>query len=63
MILQKFRTHLHQHPLIPMNDKTGTHLTAEEIHHKAVHDMYQYCFENDLSQVWAYLWNRWYNPN
>jgi hypothetical protein len=24
--------------------------------------MYQFCFENKLAQVWAYLWNRWYNP-
>lgn len=25
-------------------------------------DMYQFCFRNNLAQVWAYLWNRWYTP-
>ena len=59
-IIERFRVHLHQHPDIPFNDEHGTCLTAEEIYEGAVWDMYQYCFENDLSQVWAYLWNRWY---
>ncbi|KIJ32654.1 hypothetical protein M422DRAFT_144763, partial [Sphaerobolus stellatus SS14] len=58
-----FRIHLHQHPLIPANDAAGTHLTAEEIYIRAVDDMYQYCYQHDLSQVWAYLWNRWYTPD
>ncbi|KAJ7440655.1 hypothetical protein B0H11DRAFT_1750574, partial [Mycena galericulata] len=55
-----FRTHFHQHPEIPMGDEEGTFLSAAEIHHGATQDMYQYCFENDLAQVWAYMWNRWY---
>ncbi|KDR77336.1 hypothetical protein GALMADRAFT_225456 [Galerina marginata CBS 339.88] len=63
MIVAKFRIHFHQHPAIPFDDEKGTYFTAEEIHHGAVQDMYQYCFENDLSQVWAYMWNRWYTPN
>ena len=61
-IIAKFRIHFHQHPAIPFDDDMGTYFTAEEIHHGAVQDMYQYCFENDLSQVWAYMWNRWYTP-
>jgi hypothetical protein len=24
--------------------------------------MYDFCFQRDLGQVWAYLWNRWYTP-
>ncbi|KAJ6611088.1 hypothetical protein B0H10DRAFT_1810288, partial [Mycena sp. CBHHK59/15] len=63
IILQKFRTHFHQHPEIPMADKDGTLLTAEEIHDRATRDMYEFCFTNDLAQVWAYMWNRWYTPN
>ncbi|KAJ7891034.1 hypothetical protein B0H13DRAFT_1626086, partial [Mycena leptocephala] len=39
-----------------------THLSAEEIHRGAVLDMYSYCFAIEPAQVWAYLWNRWYNP-
>ncbi|KIM44630.1 hypothetical protein M413DRAFT_66881, partial [Hebeloma cylindrosporum] len=55
-----FRIHFHQHPAIPLDDDEGTYLKAEEIHEGAVKDMYQYCFENNLSQVWVYMWNRWY---
>lgn len=62
IILQKFRTHFHQHPEIPIGDEAGTLLSAEEIHYGAAQDMYEFCFENDLSQVWAYMWNRWYTP-
>jgi hypothetical protein len=61
-IVTKFRIHLHQHPEIPFNDAEGTHLTADEIHEGAVSDMYHYCHRHDLSQVWAYMWNCWYNP-
>jgi SWIM zinc finger len=25
--------------------------------------MYEFCLQNDLSQVWAYLWNQWYTPD
>jgi SWIM zinc finger. len=59
-IIEKFRRHLHLHPEIPLNDKTGTFLTANEIHRGAVKDIYEFCFQKDLAQVWAYLWNRWY---
>jgi hypothetical protein len=61
-ILQKFRVHFHQHPVIPMGDEEGTLLSAEEIHHGAVRDMYEFCFTHDLAQVWVYMWNRWYTP-
>lgn len=61
-IVAKFRIHLHQHPAIPFNDQEGTRLTKDEIHEGAVSDMYHYCLRHGLSQVWAYLWNRWYCP-
>ncbi|KAF8871936.1 hypothetical protein CPB84DRAFT_1753800 [Gymnopilus junonius] len=51
-----------EHPSIPLNDAEGSFFTADEIHRGAVNDMYHYCFENDLSQVWAYMWNQWYTP-
>ena len=62
ILVEKFRVHFHQHPSIPLNDEKGTLLTAREIYAGAVHDIYQYCFTHDLSQTWAYLWNRWYTP-
>ncbi|KAJ7453245.1 hypothetical protein B0H11DRAFT_1741442 [Mycena galericulata] len=57
-----FRTHLHQHPSFPQNDPEERYISAEEIHKRAVREVYQYCFEKDLSQVWAYMWNQWYSP-
>ncbi|KAF9506461.1 hypothetical protein BS47DRAFT_1374127 [Hydnum rufescens UP504] len=61
--MEKFCQHSCQHPLIPLNDANNTFLTAAEIHKGAILDMYTYRNENDLSQVWAYLWNSWYYPN
>jgi hypothetical protein len=49
-IVKKFCIHLNHHPEIPLNNKEGIHLTAKEIY-------YKYCYRNNLSQVWAYLWN------
>ena len=63
IIVEKFRIHLHQHPQIPLNDTQNSLLTAQEIHYGAVKDMYDFCFKNNLAQVWVYLWNRWYTPN
>lgn len=62
-IVEKFRIHFHQHPEIPFNDDNKTHFSAQEIHQGATKDMYDFCYQHDLSQVWAYLWNRWYTPN
>ncbi|KAJ7432625.1 hypothetical protein B0H11DRAFT_1631282, partial [Mycena galericulata] len=56
-----FRTHLHQHPSFPQNDPKERYISVEEIHKRAVREVYQYCFEKDLSQVWAYMWNQWYS--
>ncbi|KAJ7656928.1 hypothetical protein DFH06DRAFT_1328467 [Mycena polygramma] len=61
-IIEMFRTHLHQHPRIPQNNLEEPYLSAEEIHRRAVKHMYDFCYANELSQVWAYMWNRWYTP-
>ncbi|EIN04915.1 hypothetical protein PUNSTDRAFT_75437 [Punctularia strigosozonata HHB-11173 SS5] len=54
--------HLHQHPSIPFNDVKGTCLEPSEIHEGAVSNMYHFCVKYGLSQVWEYMWNRWYCP-
>ncbi|KIO17044.1 hypothetical protein M407DRAFT_85350, partial [Tulasnella calospora MUT 4182] len=59
-VVEKFRRHFCHHLLIPLNDADGTCLTAQEIHEAAVYDMYQYCRQNDLVHVWAYIWSCWY---
>ncbi|KAJ7843365.1 hypothetical protein B0H14DRAFT_2270647, partial [Mycena olivaceomarginata] len=58
-----YRAHLHQHPKIPQHDVEEPYVSAEQIHRRAVEQMYEFCYANGLSQVWAYLWNRWYTPN
>jgi hypothetical protein len=62
-IVEKFRVHLHQHPEIPFNDEDKTHFSAHKIHQGAAKDMYDYCYQQDFTQVCAYLWNCWYTPN
>ncbi|KAF7344983.1 SWIM-type domain-containing protein [Mycena venus] len=62
-IIEMYRTHLHQHPKIPRNNPDEPYLSAKEIHCRAVRQVYNFCYSNGLSQVWAYLWNRWYTPN
>lgn len=58
-----YRTHLHQHPRIPLDDAEEPYISADEIHRRAVKQMYEFCYNNELSQVWAYLWNRWYTSD
>ncbi|KAF8222414.1 hypothetical protein L208DRAFT_1187880, partial [Tricholoma matsutake] len=61
-IIEKFWIHLHQHSQTPSNDENKTCPTSQEIYHRAAKDMYDFCFQRDLGQVWAYLWNHWYMP-
>lgn len=50
--------HLCAHSLIPGYSAP----TPEGIRAWAVKSMYQYCEENGLAEVWAYLWGNWYRP-
>ncbi|KAJ7830588.1 hypothetical protein B0H13DRAFT_2371928 [Mycena leptocephala] len=36
------------------------YISAEQIHRRAAQQMYEFCHTNELSQVWAYMCNRWY---
>src|SRR5688572_30587014 len=57
-IIDLLEKHLHWHPLIP--NINGQFLTSEEIWTNSVVEMYQFCFNNNLQYVWAYLWINWY---
>jgi hypothetical protein len=48
--------HFCAHPLIP----GYSHPSPEGIRHWAVKQAYSFCEENDLPEVWAYLWGNWY---
>jgi hypothetical protein len=51
--------HLRAHPLIP--DNHGGNPKA--IHYWATKKIYQHCVDNELVDVWAYLWVNWYRPS
>ena len=59
-ILHLLMKHFCQHPLLP--ERHGQHRTAELIHSDSVHEAYLYCKNNQLREVWAYLWTSWYTP-
>ncbi|KIY64288.1 hypothetical protein CYLTODRAFT_322908, partial [Cylindrobasidium torrendii FP15055 ss-10] len=54
-----FLKHFVRHPLLPDRDGTST---SREIRYRAVHEMYQFCFQRGLREVWAYMWESWYSP-
>ena len=56
MILKLIKKHLCTHPLIPGYCPPN----PTDIRRWAVRQMYHYCQDNDLREVWAYLWENWY---
>ncbi|CAG8783087.1 7263_t:CDS:2, partial [Rhizophagus irregularis] len=60
-ILELFTKHFHLHPLIPIG--SGEFLSSEDIWKLLTEEMYNFCYENDLKYVWAYMWCNWYKFN
>jgi hypothetical protein len=58
MILRIFTKHFCQHPLFPERDGAQS---AAEIHTNAVMEMYLFCRQRGLREVWGYLWSSWYS--
>jgi hypothetical protein len=57
-ITEMLERHFCAHPLIPGYSAP----TPAGIREWAVRQMYTFCVENDLREVWAYLWENWYRP-
>ncbi|KAJ7498364.1 hypothetical protein B0H11DRAFT_2226000 [Mycena galericulata] len=55
-IVNMMEHHFCAHPLLP----GYSHPSREGIRVWAVKQMYNYCVQNDLPEVWAYLWENWY---
>ena len=55
-IVDMMEWHLCTHPLIPGYSTPS----PEGIKEWAVKQMYEFCVEHDLHEVWAYLWENWY---
>jgi len=60
-ILDMIVYHFHLHPMIP-NDQ-NQYFTADEIWFISVREMYQFCVQKDLRNVWAYMWTNWYQKS
>src|ERR1700761_4020208 len=59
-ILRIFVRHFCEHPLLP--DRAGSTRSSEKIRYDAVWEMYQFCFQRGLREVWGYMWMAWYCP-
>jgi hypothetical protein len=57
-IINMIERHYCAHPLIPGYSSP----TPAGIREWAVKQIYSYCIEHDLREVWAYLWENWYRP-
>ena len=55
-IVEMIENHYCAHPLIP----SYAHPSPEGIKKWAVRQMYGFCVNNELPEVWAYLWESWY---
>ncbi|KAM6491725.1 hypothetical protein JOM56_012765, partial [Amanita muscaria] len=62
-ILHLFMKHFCQHPLFPERSQTEDRVwDSRQIHNQAVWEMYQFCFQRGLREVWGYMWANWYSP-
>ncbi|KAJ7938749.1 hypothetical protein B0H13DRAFT_2301394 [Mycena leptocephala] len=59
-ILRIFIRHFCEHPSLP--DRTGSTRTSAQIRYDSVHEMYNFCHQRGLREVWGYMWSAWYCP-
>ena len=52
--------HFCLHPLLP--EPHGQSQTSEDIYQDSTYKMYCHCKNNNLCNIWAYLWTNWYSP-
>ncbi|CAK5273756.1 unnamed protein product [Mycena citricolor] len=57
-LLHLFMRHFCLHPLLP--ERTRQFRTAQEIRRDSVFEMYKFCFQRGLREVWGYMWEAWY---
>ncbi|KAG0693971.1 hypothetical protein DFH29DRAFT_792377, partial [Suillus ampliporus] len=55
-VIEMMEQHFCAHPLIP----GYSHPSAAGIRQWAVRQMYTFCKDRDLCELWAYLWENWY---
>ena len=60
-ILRLLSKHFCSHPLLP--ERHGQPRSSCEIYRDSVREMYLQCKNNQLREVWAYMWVNWYCPS
>ena len=60
-IIRLLSKHFCLHPLLP--ERHGQSRGSDDIYSDSVHEMYRHCRNNQLREVWAYLWTNWYSPD
>ena len=60
-ILRLLSKHFCLHPLLP--EQHGQPRSSEQIYRDSVYEMYLHCKNNQLHEVWAYLWSSWYSSD
>ncbi|PKY55120.1 hypothetical protein RhiirA4_301842, partial [Rhizophagus irregularis] len=59
-VISIVENHSNRHMLLPKHD--GTFITnADKIWKECVKEMIEFCKENELLQLWVYLWREWYS--
>ncbi|KAJ7673680.1 hypothetical protein DFH06DRAFT_1081519, partial [Mycena polygramma] len=58
-LLHLFTRHFCQHPLFPTQDGPKS---SEDIRRQSVYEMYMFCHQRGLREVWGYFWTSWYAP-
>ncbi|TFK33888.1 hypothetical protein BDQ12DRAFT_584812, partial [Crucibulum laeve] len=62
-LLNFITRHFCQHPSFPgHHNGVSSSYTAQDIHCEAVYEMYTFCHQCGLHEVWGYMWACWYNP-
>ncbi|KAF6747417.1 hypothetical protein DFP72DRAFT_821714, partial [Ephemerocybe angulata] len=59
-ILHLITRHFVQHPIFPQ--RQGQEWDADTIRYESVFEMYTFCYQRGLREVWGYMWANWYCP-
>ncbi|KAK1222979.1 hypothetical protein PQX77_014179 [Marasmius sp. AFHP31] len=59
-LLHLFTKHFCLHPFF--RSRGGLTLSAKQIQLNSAHEMYKFCKDRGLHEVWAYMYNCWYCP-
>ncbi|KAI8328729.1 hypothetical protein BC941DRAFT_519150 [Chlamydoabsidia padenii] len=67
VIVEKMKDHYCRHPIFQEGHSNFSqeeyHVIAGQLHRQSAQEMYIYCTNNDIPDVWGYLYTLWYRPD